>query len=123
DGGAGSLRQAILNANASQGADTIRFQIPGSGVRTIITSGLPIITESDVIDGTTQTGFSGTPLIELTGLEAPAGANGLQLNSIEGSTVRGLIINRFSGSGIIALTGPNHIERNWIGLASNGTAA
>ena len=31
DSGAGSLRQAILDANANAGADTIAFDIPGSG--------------------------------------------------------------------------------------------
>jgi hypothetical protein len=35
DTGAGSLRQAILDANAAAGADTIVFAIPGSGVHTI----------------------------------------------------------------------------------------
>jgi len=43
DGGPGSLRQAILDANAHSGADRVRFALAGSGVRTIaITSaGLP----------------------------------------------------------------------------------
>ncbi len=35
DSGAGSLRQAILDANANAGADTIAFDIPGSGIHTI----------------------------------------------------------------------------------------
>ena len=35
DSGAGSLRQAILDANASAGADLIDFNIPGAGVHTI----------------------------------------------------------------------------------------
>ena len=35
DSGAGSLRQAILDANASAGADLIDFSIPGAGVHTI----------------------------------------------------------------------------------------
>jgi len=30
--GAGSLRQAILDANATPGLDTINFNIPGDGV-------------------------------------------------------------------------------------------
>lgn len=33
-GAGGSLRQAILDANAASGADTINFNIPGDGVRT-----------------------------------------------------------------------------------------
>ncbi len=35
DSGPGSLRQAILDANATPGADTIAFNIPGSGIHTI----------------------------------------------------------------------------------------
>ena len=35
DAGAGSLRQAILDANGNAGADTIAFAILGSGVHTI----------------------------------------------------------------------------------------
>src|SRR4029453_12764126 len=35
DTGAGSLRQAIIDANSAGGADTIAFNIAGSGVHTI----------------------------------------------------------------------------------------
>ena len=35
DSGAGSLRQAILDANANSGADVINFNITGTGVHTI----------------------------------------------------------------------------------------
>lgn len=69
--GAGSLRQAITDANSSAGADLILFAIPDlglagqyfegsllSGTRVAVirlTSALPIITEAVTIDGTTQT--------------------------------------------------------------------
>jgi hypothetical protein len=57
DSGAGSLRQAITDANAAAGADTIAFDIAGSGVHTIVpASPLPAITEAVTIDGYTQTG-------------------------------------------------------------------
>jgi hypothetical protein len=58
--GAGSLHQAILNANAASGADTIAFNIPSAGiVHTIApTSPLPPITEQVTIDGFTQPGSS-----------------------------------------------------------------
>src|SRR5207244_10486254 len=59
DSGAGSLRQAILDANEITGTDTITFNIPGSGVHTISpTSPLPQISDSVVIDGYTQPGAS-----------------------------------------------------------------
>lgn len=51
DSGAGSLRQAILNANAHAGADTITFSV--SGTITLL-SGLPVISESLTIDGAGQ---------------------------------------------------------------------
>jgi len=57
--GAGSFRQALLDANLGAGADTIAFAIPGAGLHTItLTSLLPIITSPVVIDGYTQAGSS-----------------------------------------------------------------
>src|SRR5437868_13649817 len=59
DSGAGSLRQAILDANANAGADTIAFAIPGPGVHTISpATALPMMTEAVVLDGYTQPGAS-----------------------------------------------------------------
>src|SRR5207342_1225175 len=47
DSGAGTLRQAITDANANPGADTIAFNITGSGVHTIVlASGLPVVTST-----------------------------------------------------------------------------
>jgi hypothetical protein len=95
DSGAGSLRDAInrVNADTSPGIDTIKFAI-GSGVQTIaLQSALPAITHSVIIDGTTQRGFAGTPLIELDGAGAGSSANGLVI-SAGSSTVKGLVIRR-----------------------------
>src|SRR5688572_6295263 len=69
DSGPGSLRQAILDASALEGHDTIEFNIPGEGVHTIEPlSNLPIATHV-TIDATTQPGFvpDGPRLIELSG--------------------------------------------------------
>ena len=58
--GPGSLRQAILDANASVGiADMIAFNIPGPGPHTIAVGNgglgaLPAISDPIVIDGFTQ---------------------------------------------------------------------
>jgi hypothetical protein len=124
DSGAGSLRQAILNANATPGADTITFNIPGTGVKTIApTSQLPNITETVTIDGTTQPGFAGSPVIELTGADAIG--IGLYISSdADGSTVRGLCINRFTAFGIdINSSGSHVIQGNYIGTDPTGTQA
>ena len=62
DSGAGSLRQAILDANANEGAETITFSIPGSGRHTItLATALPAVTENTTIDGASQSGFSARP--------------------------------------------------------------
>src|SRR3954451_14180263 len=67
--GNGSLRQAIMDANTNASSDTIRFNISGTGVKTInLTAALPPITSPVTIDGTTQSGYSNiTPVIEING--------------------------------------------------------
>ncbi|MEQ1850830.1 MAG: DUF4347 domain-containing protein, partial [Chthoniobacteraceae bacterium] len=129
DSGAGSLRQAILDANALGGTDTISFNIAGTGVQTInLASALPAITGTVTIDGYTQTGASvntlatgnnAVLLIELNGTGAGA-ADGLTV-SANTSTIRGLIINRFSQNGIQINGTGNSIVGNWIGVDSTGT--
>ncbi|NQT96128.1 MAG: choice-of-anchor D domain-containing protein [Candidatus Marinimicrobia bacterium] len=122
DSGPGSLRQAILDANSSTGIDTIRFDIPGAGPYSIQPdSALPTITDMVIIDGTTQPGFASAPIIELDGTNAGSSTNGLYI--IAGSsTVRGLVINRFSQAGIkIEGSGANIIKGNYIGTDINGT--
>jgi hypothetical protein len=124
DSGAGSLRQAILDSNATPGTQAIVFNIAGSGVQTITPlSDLPFINDPVVIDGTTQPGFSGAPLIELNGSSTPATnpLPGLVINA-GNSTVRGLVINRFNSAGISLLTnGNNLITGNYIGTDATGT--
>ena len=62
--GDGSLYQAILDANASVGADLIAFNIPSGGLTIRPTNALPVITEPVTLDGSTQPGYSGAPLID-----------------------------------------------------------
>jgi titin len=121
DSGAGSLRQAILKANATPGSNTIKFTI-GTGLQVIApTSPLPAITNPVVIDGTTQPGFSGTPLIDLDGLFAGTSANGLVI-SAGMSTVKGLIVNAFTASGIVLSgKGGDTVHGNFLGTSANGT--
>ena len=133
DSGAGSLRQAILDANANAGADTIAFDIPGSGTHSITPlTALPAITQSLTIDGYTQTGASpntnpfGQPwnaviLIEIDGENLGANEAGLSLSS--GTLVmRGLAINRCGTitSGAMFLLSPATIAGNVIGLDPTG---
>ncbi len=63
DSGAGSLRQAILDANANPGLDTIAFNISGSGVHTIaLSTTLDTITGPVFLDGYSQPGASANTL-------------------------------------------------------------
>ena len=124
DSGLGSLRQAMLDANANAGTDTISFNIAGAGVKTIsLLSTLPTITGAAIIDGTTQPGFAGTPLIELNGASAGAGVNGLTI--LAGNcTIRSLVINRFGNNGItLQAGGGNIIEGNFLGTNASGAGA
>jgi len=127
DSGPGSLRQAILDSDAATGgSNTIAFAILGQGAQAIAPlSPLPAITNPVLIDGFSQRGYAGAPLIELSGSQAGA-ANGLTIAG-SGVTVRGLDINSFAeGAGILisgtSATG-NSIEANDIGTDSAGTRA
>ncbi len=133
DAGAGSLREAIASANSAPGNDLILFAIPGAGVHTInLQSPLPTLTGTVTIDGTSQTGFSGSPLIELNGFNAGPTANGLIIDG-NSTTAQALVINRFGtegqagspgGSGIVLRGAGSH--RVWmmhIGTNPDGTAA
>ncbi len=117
-----TLRAAMTEANASPGLDTITFNIPGVGPHTISPSyGFEGIFEPIIIDGTTQPGFAGTPLIELDGSNAGPDAYGMVIQA-GSSTIRGLVINRFALNGIdIAVGGGNTIQGNYIGTDLSGT--
>ena len=118
DSGTGSLRDAIKKANSSSGLDTIKFAI-GSGVKTIQTkTGLPYISDKVIIDGTTQPGYAGKPIIELRG--DVSGGYGLNIGA-GGSTVKGLVINRYSSGILFTKGGGNTVEGNYIGLGYSGT--
>jgi len=128
DMGGGSLRQAILDANANAGADTINFNIAGPAPHTIIPlSPLPAITETVTINGASQPDFSGTPVVELNGVSAGV-ADGLTINAAS-CVVRGLVINRFTGNGVaggngILINGTgNIVEGNFIGTNATGSFA
>src|SRR3954471_10438190 len=102
DSGPGSLREAIVAANATPGADRVIFNIPGSGVQTIsVLSALPQITESLEIDGYTQPGAKpnsqaiGSDAVVLIQLDAQKNGHvGLTINA-PNCRVRGLAVTNF----------------------------
>src|SRR5262249_2174397 len=119
DSGMGSLRQAILNANANMGADSIVFHIPASGVQTIAPlSALPMVTDAVTIDGTTQT----FPLVVLDGINAGAGVNGLVL-AAPSISVKGLVIDSFSLNGILLGATQDLVQGKLIGIDVTGSMA
>ena len=118
-----SLREAITAANANAGADEIRFNIGSGAVSIAPGSALPSITSPVTLDGTTQPGYGGKPIVELNGTGAGA-VSGLTLAAgSAGSTIRGLAINRFGVYGILGLSASNLVAGNYIGLLPDGTAA
>src|SRR5438105_3472076 len=123
DSGVGTLRQAITDANNNAGADTITFNISGAGVHTITPATfLPFITDQVVIDGSTQPGFAGLPLIEISG--ATAGNNGFSIQSGgAGSTIRGLAINNGWTTAIDLQVSNVIVEGCFLGTDPTGTSA
>jgi hypothetical protein len=124
DSGNGSLRQAILDANANTGADMIRFDIPGSGTRRIApTSALPTITDEVTLDGSTQAGYQGSPVVEIFGGSAAEYDTGLEVRAGH-CTIKGLAINGWGGHGVeFLIRGENVIEGCFIGTDVEGTSA
>jgi IPT/TIG domain/S-layer homology domain len=123
DSGAGSLRQAILDANANPGADTIAFNITGAGVQTIaLTSSLPMasVTGGLAVDGTTQSGYAGTPLIAIV----CANTNVSVFNFTSAGTVQGLSIGGCA-NGVLAGSGggPITVKSSYLGIGPDGTTA
>ena len=87
-------------------------------------TGLPSITTQITIDGTSQAGYLGTPIVELDGSLTTSGEHGLVFSgaAASGSVARGLVINQFDGQGIdIFGSDGNTIEGNLIGTDVTGT--
>ena len=130
DSGAGSLRQAILDANASPGADTIAFNIPGGGVHTIVlTTWLPNTTDPVTVDGYTQPGSSPNtlPLAQGTNAVLNVEINGTAVilapcwsYQADGGLIRGLVINHCV-QGAIYATGSLTVTGNFLGTSPAGT--
>lgn len=142
DGGAGSLRAAILAANTTANItdpDRIEFGIPGAGPHTIQPrSLLPPIDDPVVVDGYSQPGSLGNTngigfgtnavlQIELDGSMVPdtGDHNGIVITGHgQQSTISGLAIGNFLGSAIrIDASNGNLISGNFLGTDAAGTVA
>ncbi|WP_367391996.1 HYR domain-containing protein [Lewinella sp. LCG006] len=120
DSGPGSLRAAITAVNTNPATDNITFNINGGGPQTItpLTS-LPAISDADiVIDGTSQPGYAGTPLITIDGINVTL--DGVSVTS-DNSIVQGLKVVNFGRSGIILFNCDGATIRNNV-VVNNGAA-
>jgi len=122
DSGPGSLRQAIISANSTLESDTISFNIGSGPVIISPITPLPPIIYPIIIDGTTQQGFTSAPIVEINGSGSGTGARGFYITGAAfGSTLKGLIINRFSAQGIFIDTRNVTITGNYLGTNANGS--
>ena len=135
DSGAGSLREAMTFAEQSSGADTIVFDIPTTDngfdpttgtYKFLLQNGLPRLNEAVLIDGTTQPGFEGRPLLELD-FSQSSHCNGFEVLG-GNTTIRGFIIHSLTtasddqgGMGVaIQGSGGNIVEGNYFGTDAAG---
>ena len=133
DDGAGSLRQAILDANSTAEKSTIEFNIPGTGPHRITPAlQYPQIVNPIVIDGTSQPGWAvGSPVIVIDGSDVPIRQQGFYLiNDAHDSEIRGLVIGGYrpgldfrNGFAIVIETNNNIIQGNFIGIEADGETA
>jgi hypothetical protein len=134
DSGDGSLRQAILDSNSSPGANTISFDIPGTGPKVIEPeSPLPVITNSVVIDGYTQPGAAPNTAtqgdnasidIVIDGSNIPEWTKrtGLEIKA-DNSTIRGLAVDHFDAAGVLFVGSGDHLEGSFVGVDASGKLA
>lgn len=126
-----TLRAAMQTADAvgvPGTAAVIAFNLPGAGPFTISPlSPLPTLLNTVTIDATTQPGFTVVPIVEINGAGAGGPAvDGIRMtgDGLSGQQIKGLVVNRFSGNGIVILgAGLVTVSTNYVGLNLQGTAA
>jgi hypothetical protein len=146
--GAVTLREAIASINGGTNvnadvvavgaygtSDAIHFAIGGSGTHTIQPASQLLITVPVTIDGFTQPGSHANTLavgndsihlIEIDGTLATAGSGGVLELAAANCVVRGLVVNRESGSidSAIHVAGASAvIAGNFVGIDPGGTIA
>ena len=118
DSGPGSLRAALIAANADQATTPTHIQFAVSGAITLA-SALPQITNNIIIDASTAPGYAahGGPVVTLNF----NGANGLTFAlGSGGSELLGLALGNASGHGVTLLASNITIDKSYIGLAADG---
>lgn len=119
DSGAGSLRQAITDSNATPGApqNEIDFQITGGSNVIALASPLPSITAPVYLNGTTQSGYVSSPLVQVNGYGLSVSAGGSKIQALD-------IVSTNSGPLItLAVAGSDTVQGCWLGLDLTGNTA
>ncbi|MFN0214544.1 MAG: hypothetical protein ACKVT2_09840, partial [Saprospiraceae bacterium] len=105
DAGAGSLRQAIIDANANPGADVIDFST--SGLLTLASS-LPTITGQVDIQGQTATGYvAGAPTFHI---HTASGITMLTVSGTTGTIINGIDFSSTGGRTATAISLSNAVD-------------
>ena len=106
NGGSGSLRTAITNANNTPGRDTILFNLgPSVASRTItLTSALPNINDTLLIDGTSSNGpHFGNSTAKIILRSNGNGMNGFRIQT-DGCEIYGLVLTGFQNGIYFSVT-------------------
>ena len=129
--GMGSLRDAIVWANAQPGPITVTFAIPGAGPHTItLASALPDITANGLtIDGTSQSGTQCRDLWAGNGhdlrinVRGNSGFDGFRFGGAN-QTIRGLSLTGFVNAvRSLPTSSGTTVQCNYLGLLSDGTSS
>jgi uncharacterized repeat protein (TIGR01451 family) len=123
DSGNGTLRQALDDAinGLCTSPCTIGFNLsPVLPIQPL--TALPALNTTVILDGTSQPGYAGTPVIEING-SLCACATGLTFGG-SGSFVKGLSITSFSTAGLhLGGTGSHEVHDSFIGVTAAQTGA
>jgi len=112
DSGAGSLRQAILDANANPGPDTISWF---TSMTLKLKSPLPMVTEATTVGFYFESG-----LLTIDGSGLGANADGIVAAS-DNVAINGVALLGFGGNGIVFRGGKgSSVAEAWIGVDEKG---
>ena len=130
-----TLRAAIETANQTSETDEIQFSLRGKSPYVIsLTSDLPVITETIILNATTQKDYSwSSPVIAVDGRGVARFGFKLEGQS-SGSTIKGFVMGNFNitneenilgnGTAIYANgTGSHSIKGNFLGVTPDGSSA
>ncbi len=116
----------ISNGTAAAGLRSANNYFSGGAATISPTSAFPTISTVMIVDGQKQPGWTSAPVIELNGSLAGGSPGALGVSGIRvsagSSTIRGFVINQFTGAGVrLETSGSNTIASNYIGTDVTGS--